>query len=256
MIRLRTLIFIAFALATLVRPAVAADSITVYAAASLTDALNELDAAYQKKTGIEIKASFASSSTLAKQIENGAPAQIFASADIKWMDYLDKKNLIDDSTKKNLLGNKLALIAPADSAVGPQSISRDFDWAKMLGANGKLAVGDPDHVPAGIYAKEALTNLGAWSGVQSHLARADDVRGALAFVERGESPLGVVYVTDARVSKQVKIVGVFPDSSHSPIVYPFAIVKNQGSPAVAVYFRFLTGPDAAAVFHRYGFSTP
>jgi molybdate transport system substrate-binding protein len=253
--RLRNLLLIAFAAAALIRPAAAADTLTIYAAASLTDAINEIDAAYQKKTGVEVKASFASSSTLAKQIEQGAPAQVFASADTKWMDYLDKKNLIDDASKKNLLGNALAVIAPSDSAIGPQSISARFDWPKFLGADGKLAVGDPDHVPAGIYAKEALTNLGAWNALQSHLARADDVRGALAFVERAEAPLGIVYVTDARVSHKVKIVGVFPPSSHSPIVYPFAIVKNAGSPVVTAYFRYLTGPQAASVFRRYGFAT-
>lgn len=254
--RLRNLLLIAFAVAASIRPAFAAGQITIYAAASLTDALNEIDANYQKRTGVEVKASFASSSTLAKQIENGAPAQVFASADTKWMDYLDKENLIDDSSRKNLLGNALAVIAPSDSAMGPQAISAQFDWSKFLGAGGRLAVGDPDHVPAGIYAKEALTHLGAWSALQAHLARAEDVRGALAFVERGEAPLGIVYVTDARISKKVKIVGVFPVSSHSPIVYPFAIVKGAGSPAVAAYFRYVTGRDAALVFHRYGFATP
>jgi molybdate transport system substrate-binding protein len=256
MMRLRNLVLIAFALVALARPVAAADTVTIYAAASLTDALNEIDAAYQMETGVEVKASFASSSTLAKQIEQGAPAQVFASADTKWMDYLDKKKLIDDSSKKNLLGNALAVIAPSDSVVGPQSISAGFDWSKFLGANGRLAVGDPDHVPAGIYAKEALTNLGAWTALQPHLARADDVRGALAFVERGEAPLGIVYVTDARVSRNVKIVGVFPESSHSPIVYPFAIVKDAASPAVVAYFHYLTGPQAGSVFRRYGFATP
>lgn len=254
--RLRNLLLIAFAAAALIRPALAADRITIYAAASLTDALNEIDANYQKKTGVEVKASFASSSTLAKQIENGAPAQVFASADTKWMDYLDKKSLIDNSTRKNLLGNALAVIAPSDSATGPQAISAQFDWSRYLGADGRLAVGDPDHVPAGIYAKEALTNLGAWNWMQPRLARADDVRGALAFVERGEAPLGIVYVTDARISEKVKIVGVFPEASHSQIVYPFAVVKGAVSPVVAAYFHYLTGPDAAAVFRRYGFSTP
>lgn len=254
--RLRNLLLIAFGIAALIRPAQAADQITVYAAASLTDALNEIDADYQKKAGVDVKASFASSSTLAKQIENGAPAQIFASADTKWMDYLDKKNFIDDASRKNLLGNALALIAPSDSIVGPQAVSANFDWPKYLGADGRLAVGDPDHVPAGIYAKEALTNLGSWNALQPHLARADDVRGALAFVERGEAPLGIVYVTDARISKKVKIVGVFSESSHSPIVYPFAIVKNAASPAVTAYFHYLTGPEAASVFRRYGFATP
>lgn len=252
--RLRSLLLIAFAALAFVRPAVGADSITVYAAASITDALNVIDANYRKKTGIEVKASFASSSTLARQIEQGAPAQVFASADTKWMDYLDKKGLIDDASRKDLLGNSLAVIAPSDSPIGPQSVSPGFDWSKYLGSDGRLAIGDPDHVPAGIYAKEALTNLGAWARLQPHLARADDVRGALAFVERGEAPLGIVYITDARISQKVKIVGVFPQSSHSPIIYPFAIVKNAVSPAVNAYFRYLTGPQAAIIFRRYGFA--
>jgi molybdate transport system substrate-binding protein len=237
-------------------PVAAADKITVFAAASLTDALNAIDAAYTAKTGTAVTVSFASSSTLAKQIEAGAPAQIFLSADTKWMDYLDKKSLIEPGTRHDVLGNKLAQIAPSDSPVGMLSIDRTLDWQHYLGADGHLAVGDPDHVPAGIYAKEALTNLGAWSLLQPRLARADDVRGALALVERGEAPLGIVYVTDARVSQKVKIAGVFPESSHSPIVYPFAIVKGAASPVVQAYFRFLSGPEARTVFNRYGFATP
>jgi molybdate transport system substrate-binding protein len=237
-------------------PSFAADKITVFAAASLTDALNAIDAAYTAKSGTAVTVSFAASSTLARQIEAGAPAQIFLSADTKWMDYLDKKNLIEPGTRQNVLGNKLALIAPSDSPVATLSIDRTLDWQHLLGADGHLAVGDPDHVPAGIYAKEALTNLGVWPELQPHLARADDVRGALTLVERGEAPLGIVYVTDARVSTHVRIVGVFPEDTHSPIVYPFAIVKGAASPAVQAYFRFLNGADARTVFNRYGFSTP
>ncbi|HEY1836718.1 MAG TPA: molybdate ABC transporter substrate-binding protein [Rhizomicrobium sp.] len=253
--RLRTFVLSALAALAPIHAACAADSITIYAAASLTDALNQIDATYREKSGVVVKASFASSSTLAKQIEQGAPAQVFASADTKWMDYLDHKGLIEDASRKDLLGNALAVIAPADSSLGPQSISATFDWLKFLGSDGRLAIGDPDHVPAGIYAKQALTDLGAWPALQPHLARADDVRGALAFVERGEAPLGIVYTTDARISPKVKIVGVFPQTSHSPIVYPFAIVKNAGSPEVRAYFRYLTGPQSASVFRHYGFAT-
>jgi len=248
---------VAFLLALLVAgPLAAADKVIVFAAASLTDALNAIDTAYTAKTGMAVTASFASSSTLARQIEAGAPAQVYLSADTKWMDYLDKKGLIEMGTRHDVLGNKLALIAPSDSPVSTLSIDRTLDWQHYLGTDGRLAVGDPDHVPAGIYAKEALTNLGAWSLLQPRLARADDVRGALALVERGEAPLGIVYVTDARVSRNVKIVGVFPEQSHSPIVYPFAIVKGDASPAVLAYFRFLNGTEARTVFNRYGFATP
>jgi molybdate transport system substrate-binding protein len=233
----------------------AADKITVFAAASLTDALGRLDADYTAHTGVPVVASFAASSTLARQIEAGAPAQIFLSADTKWMDYLVQKGLIEPTTRTDVLGNRLALIAPADQAVGPLAIDRRLDWQRLLGTDGRLAVGDPDHVPAGIYAKEALTNLGVWPALLPRLARAEDVRGALALVEHGDAPLGIVYVTDARISQKVKIVGVFPASSHSPIVYPFAIVKGAGSPAVQAYFRFLNGPQARSVFNAYGFAT-
>jgi molybdate transport system substrate-binding protein len=225
--------------------------ITVFAAASLTDALQELDGAYTKKAGAPTKESFASSSTLARQIEAGAPAQVFISADTKWMDYLAHKGLIAAQTP--LLGNQLVVVAPKDSSIAPRAMDRSFDWAQFLGRDGRLAVGDPDHVPAGIYAKEALENLAAWNIVEPRLARADDVRGALAFVERGDAPLGIVYATDARASAQVKIVAVFPDSSHSPIVYPAAVVKGADSPAVQNYFRFLQCPEARSIFVRYGF---
>jgi len=244
------------ALLSLLAPAaIAADDVTVFAAASLTDALKEIDTAYTKRSGVAVKESFAASSTLARQIEAGAPAQVFVSADTKWMDYLAQKGLIDAASRVNLLSNALAVIAPQDSPLGPRAIDASIDWPRLLGPDGKLAVGDPDHVPAGIYAKEALQRLGAWHSLESRLARAEDVRGALTLVERGEAPLGIVYVTDARVSGTVKIVGVFPPSSHSPIVYPFAIVKGAAAPAVQTYFRFLSGPEALAIYRRYGFAT-
>jgi molybdate transport system substrate-binding protein len=236
--------------------AAAADKIMVFAAASLTDALNTLDARYTAHAGVPVTASFASSSVLARQIEAGAPAQIFLSADAKWMDYLAQKGLIEPATRSDVVGNRLVLIAPAEQGIGPFAIDRALDWQRLLGSDGRLAVGDPDHVPAGIYAKEALSSLGVWTALEPRLARAEDVRGALALVEHGAAPLGIVYVTDARMSTRVKIVGVFPAASHSPIVYPFAVVKGAGSPAVQAYFRFLKGPEARSVFDAYGFSRP
>lgn len=237
-------------------PAPAGETITVFAAASLTDALNAVDALYSHRSGVRIVASFAASSTLARQIEAGAPAELLLSADTKWMDYLGRKGLLAPGARADVLGNRLALIAPADSPLGTRAIDRRLDWLHLLGADGRLAVGDPAHVPAGLYAKEALTHLGAWAALEPRLARADDVRGALALVERAETPLGIVYVTDARISAKVKIVGVFPADSHSPIVYPFAVVKGADSPAVGAYFRFLKGAEARTVFNRYGFATP
>jgi molybdate transport system substrate-binding protein len=242
---------VTFALAS---GAVAAEKITVFGAASLTNALQDIDAAYTKRTGTAIAESFASSSTLARQIEAGAPAAVFISADTKWMDYLAKKDLI--ATQAVLLGNALALIAPADAPVSPHSIDSGFDWAKLLGPNGRLATGDPDHVPAGIYAKDALQHLGAWKSLEPRLARSEDVRGALTLVERGDAPLGIVYVTDARISTKVKIVGVFPAWSHAPIIYPAAIVKGADTPPVENYYGFLRGAQARIIFARYGFATP
>jgi molybdate transport system substrate-binding protein len=230
------------------------EQITVFAAASLTNALQEIDAAYTKATAVPVKESFASSSTLARQIEAGAPAQVFISADTKWMDYVAHKGLVAAQTP--LLGNELAVIAPADSPLGPRAPDRTMDWLHLLGSQGRLAVGDPDHVPAGIYAKEALQHLGAWTTLEPRLARADDVRGALAFVERGETPLGIVYVTDAKASTKVKIVGVFPVTDHSPIIYPAAILKGADSAAAERYYHYLQGSEARAIFTRWGFKLP
>ncbi len=234
--------------------AAAGDKITVFAAASLTDALNTVDVGYTARTGVKISASFASSSTLARQIEAGAPAQVFLSADMLWMDYLARKGLIEPRLRSAFLGNTLVLAAPADSALARLAIVKSLNWRALLGSAGRLAVGDPDHVPAGIYAKEALISLGAWPVLEPRLARAEDVRGALALVERGEVPLGIVYATDVRTSSAVKIIGIFPPASHAPIVYPFAVVKGSATPAVKAYFRFLTGAEARNIFRRYGFA--
>jgi molybdate transport system substrate-binding protein len=233
-------------------PALAADKVVVFAAASLTNAFEDIAAIYAKQTGVRIVNSFASSSTLARQIENGAPAQIFASADTQWMDYVEKRGLIAAASRRTPVASALVLIAPSASALGPQAITAHLEWMTLLNG-GRLALGDPDHVPAGIYAKQALAHLGAWDTLKSHLAPAEDVRAALVYVDRGEAPLGIVYLTDAKQDPGVKIVGMFPPDSHLPIVYPFALVKGAGAAARA-YFKFLTGNIAMAVFARYGFS--
>jgi molybdate transport system substrate-binding protein len=250
---MRNFATVLFLVASLIASADAAarDTITVYAAASLTNALQDVDAGYTKQTGTPVTESFASSSTLARQIEAGAPAQVFISADTKWMDYLAQKGLV--ANEVTFLGNELVLVAPADSPLRAQTIDRGTGWLDLLGRDGRLAVGDPDHVPAGIYAMEALERLGAWDTVEPRLARAEDVRGALALVERGDAPLGIVYATDARVSAKVRIVGTFPAGSHSEIVYPAATVKGADSAAVRDYFKYLGGAAARATFARYGF---
>ncbi|HEY2445495.1 MAG TPA: molybdate ABC transporter substrate-binding protein [Rhizomicrobium sp.] len=249
---LRAILFSISMLALTLQSAGAGEPVTVFAAASLTDALREVDSAYGKASGIDIRESFASSSTLARQIEAGAPAQVFVSADTKWMNYLAQKGLI--ATQKVLLGNELALVAPLDSAPAPRAIDRSVDWLHLLGPGGRLALGDPDHVPAGIYAKQALEHFGVWKDLEPRVAPAEDVRGALALVERGEAPLGIVYVTDARASTRVRIVGIFPAASHAPIVYPAGIVRGSENRAAQDYFRYIEGLRARAVFARYGFA--
>lgn len=227
---------------------------TVFAAASLTDALKQIAVLWEKQGHPAPQMSFTSSSTLARQIENGAPANIFASADENWMDYLAKKNLIVPGTRKDLLGNDLVLIEPAAKAkhvdIGP-----GFDLLGLIGPDGRIATGDPAHVPVGIYAEQALKNLGIWDKVQSHLAPSPDVRSALLLVERGEAPAGIVYGTDAAVSKDVAIAGVFPESSHDPVTYPFAIVKGQDTPEARAFMAFLSSPAAHQVWVAAGFKT-
>ena len=228
-----------------------AAAITMFAAASTTDALNGIAAAYQAAGGGRVVFSFASSSTLAKQIENGAPASLFLSADEQWMDYLAARGRIVPASRTNLLGNALVLVTPADSTLS-LDIKPGFELAKALG-DGRLAIGDPDHVPAGIYGKAALEKLGVWQEILPKLARAEDVRGALVFVERREARAGIVYSTDAALA-MVLVVGTFPADSHPPIVYPLAIVAGHESPDAKAFYEYLRGSDARAIFVKYGFT--
>jgi molybdate transport system substrate-binding protein len=227
-------------------------SIVVFAAASMKNALDDIDAAFQKATGIQTKASLAASSALAKQIEQGAPADVFASADLDWMDYLDKKDLIQKDTRVNLLGNKLVLIAPKDSKLDNVKIEQGFDIARLAG-DGRIAVADVRAVPAGKYAKAALEKLGSWTAAEPKLASAENVRAALVLVGRGEAPLGIVYETDAKVEKNVKIVGHFPDGSYPAITYPAALTVNA-KPDAAKYLEFLRSNTAKTIFETYGFT--
>ncbi|ATM74775.1 MULTISPECIES: molybdate ABC transporter substrate-binding protein [Serratia] len=231
----------------------AAEKITVFAAASLTNALQDIATEYQKGKDVEVVSSFASSSTLARQIEQGAPADMFISADQQWMDYaIDKQQMVKD-TRYTLLGNELVLIAAKAAKQDKITINKQTDWAKLLNG-GRLSVGDPDHVPAGIYAKEALQNLGAWTTLEPQLARANNVRSAMAMVEREEAPLGIVYGSDAVASDKVKVIAIFPEDSHKPVEYPMAIVKDHQTPAVTAFYDYLKTPAAAAIFERYGFT--
>ncbi|HGM5493246.1 TPA: molybdate ABC transporter substrate-binding protein [Serratia fonticola] len=237
----------------LVAQVAAAEKITVFAAASLTNALQDIATEYQKGKDVDVVSSFASSSTLARQIEQGAPADMFISADQQWMDYaIDKQQMVKD-TRYTLLGNELVLIAAKSAKQDKITINKQTDWAKLLNG-GRLSVGDPDHVPAGIYAKEALQNLGAWTTLEPQLARANNVRSAMAMVEREEAPLGIVYGSDAVASDKVKVIAIFPEDSHKPVEYPMAIVKDHQTPAVTAFYDYLKGPQAAAIFERYGFT--
>jgi len=227
--------------------------ILVFAAASLTDALQEASAAYEKAAHVKVKSSFDSSSVLARQIEAGAPADVFISADTTWMDYLQSRNLIQAASRKNLLGNQLVLIAPADSQI-QLKIAPHFPLAAALG-EGKLATGDPDSVPAGRYARSALTKLGVWDSVAPRLARAENVRVALLYVARGEAPLGIVYTSDALADKRVRVVDTFPADTHEPIVYPIALTTSAKSEAAA-FVAYLAGPQGREIFVKYGFTVP
>jgi molybdate transport system substrate-binding protein len=230
--------------------AVLADT-TVFAAASLTDALKEVGAAYKADTGKTAKFSFAASSALARQIEaSGGGADIFMSADSEWMEYLDSRGFINHASRKNLLGNHLVLVAPSDSNL-TIVITPHFN---LLGAlnGGRLSIADPDSVPAGKYARASLTSLGVWNSVVDRLVQAENVRVALAYVSRKEAPLGIVYTTDAMADKGVKIVGTFPDRSHQPIVYPAALTKDANAEA-AGFLAYLSGDKARAIFQRNGF---
>ena len=229
-----------------------AQTLTVFAAASLTNAMNDVAALWVKAGHPAPRISFDSSSTLARQIEQGAPVNLFASADEKWMNYLAKANLIAPDSRHDLLGNELVLIVPATHKVHVD-IGPGFDLSALLGPGGRLSTGDPAHVPAGIYAEQALRKLGLWDKVSSRLAAAPDVRSALLLVERGEAPAGIVYSTDATVSEAVAVAGTFPDNSHDPITYPFALTKAGDNAEARAFLDFLSAPAARAVWVKRGF---
>jgi molybdate transport system substrate-binding protein len=243
-------VLLTFQAAVGAEPAAADAPILVFAAASLVGALDEVDRAFSAKSGVPVKVSYAASSVLAKQIEAGAPAEVFFSADREWVDYLDARALIRRDSRRELLGNALVLIAPADSAL-KLAIAPGFDLPGALGA-GRLSCADPDTVPAGRYARAALVQLGVWDRVEARLLRAENVRAALAYVARGEAPLGIVYRTDALAEKRVRVVDTFPAATHPAITYPFALTLSARAPA-ALYAEFLTGQAAREIFTRYGF---
>ncbi len=228
--------------------------VTVFAAASLQNAFEAVGRLFQQRSGRPVKFSFAASSALARQIEQGAPAAVFASADEQWMDYLAQRNLIIPETRKPLLGNRLVMVVPA-SSTAKVDLKPGFDFAALLGKDGRWVTGDPSNVPVGRYAQEALTKLGAWKFAQTRLVRAENVRVALAFVERGEAAAGVVYETDAAASQKVRVAGVFPEDSHKPVTYPVAAVARHDSPAARDFLRTLESPEAREIFRKYGFTT-
>jgi molybdate transport system substrate-binding protein len=224
-------------------------TITVFAAASLTNALDDVDTAFTKQSGIKVVVSYGASSALAKRIEQGAPSMdVFASADLQWMDYCARKK----ATRVNLLGNKLVLIAAKDAKIDHVTIGPGFDLARLVG-DGRVATGDVREVPVGLYAKATLERLGAWAAVEPKMVMAEDVRAALGMVARGQAPLGIVYETDAKIEPAVKIIGVFPDNTQDPIIYPVAL-RGNAKPDAVRYFSFLQTQTAKSVFERYGFN--
>ncbi len=232
-------------------PATAGRQVTIFAAASLTEALEAVGVMIRAETGLTVRLSFASSSTLAKQIEQGSPADIYLSADEAWMDYLDKRGLLAAGTRRVLLTNRLVLVVPVRPGLAPAPAHvapAPDDFSK-----GRIAVGDPAHVPAGRYAKAALQSMGLWTESKDRLVRADNVRSALVLVERGEASCGIVYATDARISRHVNVVGWFPEGAHPPIVYPIGVVKGRSQPGVAEVYALLQSPQARAILARYGF---
>ena len=246
---MRALLLLALLIAPL--PALA-QVVTVFAAASLSDAMRDISVLWAQAGHRPLRLSFGSSSTLARQVEQGAPADVYASADEKWTDYLAARNLLAPDTLRSLLGNDLVLIVPADRA---RSIRLDamLDVAAVLGPGGRLATGDPKHVPVGIYAEQALRKLGLWDQVRPRLAGTEDVRAALLLVERGEAPAGIVYATDAAMSKGVAVAAVFPDDSHDAISYSFAVTKSGDTAAARAFMAFLGSPAARDAFVRRGF---
>ena len=228
--------------------------VVVFAAASTTNAISEIGDLYSARNLGTVRTAFASSSTLAKQIASGAPADVYLSANRKWMDFLEERNAVDKATRFDLLGNRIVLIAPMDSSVQALNVNGELDLAALLGSDGRLSMGDPDHVPAGMYGKKAMQRLNLWDKVKDRLAPMKDVRAALVLVERAEAPLGQVYATDAAISKKVRVVGAFPPDSHPPIVYPVAAVAGGHISVARLFLEFLKSPEARAVFEKYGFN--
>lgn len=226
-------------------------TVLVFGAASLTDVLDELGQAYTAKSGVPVRSSLAASSVLARQIEAGAPADVFFSADVEWMDYLEQRGLLGPGSRHDVVGNRLVLVAPADSKVSLK-IAQGVDFGPALGTDGALATGDPDSVPVGKYASAALHALGVWDQLSRRIVSAENVRAALAFVARGEVPLGIVYRTDALQEKRVRIVDEFPADSHPPIIYPIATTRHAGLAAMR-FVDFVTSKDARQIFRKYGF---
>jgi molybdate transport system substrate-binding protein len=229
-----------------------AQNAVVFAAASLTNALDEAARLFEQQGGAHLKISYAASSALAKQIESGAPADIFISADLDWMNYLEQRHLIQPASRRDLLGNQLVLIAPADSDL-KVAVKPGLDLSARLKGE-RLAMADTDSVPAGKYGKAALEKLGAWNSVRDAVAPAESVRAALLFVSRREVPLGIVYATDAKADPRVKIVGVFPEDTHPPIVYPAALTASSKNPSAVRLLEFLGSPPAKPIFEKAGFT--
>lgn len=243
----------AMVLALALAPSVyAADKVVVFAAASLKNALDAVNEVRQAETGKDATISYAASSALARQIEQGAPADIFISADLDWMDYLSEKQLIAPGSRTNLLGNRIVLIATADKAVQTK-IGPDFPLAEFLG-NGRLAMADVKAVPAGKYGKAALEKLGVWAEVEDKVAQAENVRAALKLVATGEAPLGIVYQTDAVAEPAVKVIGVFPEDVHSPIVYPVGVTAESSNSDAAEFVKYLQSAKARQLFEAQGFT--
>lgn len=227
--------------------------LTIFAAASTTNAIQELASLYAAVAGVRITPSFAASSTLARQIKAGAPVDIFLSANPQWMDYLEAEDRLIDGSRRQLLGNRLVLIAPADSPLSRLRINADLNILDLLAADGRLAMGDPSHVPAGLYGKQALESLDLWETAGARIAPMADVRAATTMVERGETPIGVVYATDAAISARVKVIGTFPADTHAPIVYPVALVKGANVETARALLEFFEDPRAREIFRKYGF---
>jgi molybdate transport system substrate-binding protein len=252
---MRRLISFLFMFVLLHQAAVAQGTrLTVFAAASLTDAMNAIDQAWVAQHHPPLRLSFGSSSTLARQLGHGANANLFASADEEWMNWVAERHLVDAASRRDVVSNQLVLVVPKQHSQHID-IKSGFDLAGLLGPTGRLAVGDPAHVPAGRYAKQALTNLGVWASVSKQLAPAENVRSALLLAERGEVPAAIVYATDAAASSRVTVAGIFPADSHDPIKYPFAITRVGDTPEARSLLDFIAGPEGIKIFNRFGFST-